>query len=98
MKKYLIHTSTFWDKPNSIYRLEVKDDITPFEVDQLAYDKAYNNFFEYCSIEDIVEEEGVDPRDYEAYVECEKKVDEYIEYSAIEFTGTEEEWDSYAEY
>lgn len=95
MKRYLIHTRTFWTSPINIYCFEAKDDITPFELNQLAYDKAYNDFFELHSIDDIVEEEGIDPSDYEAYEECEKKIDDYIGYSVTEFTGTEDEWNSY---
>lgn len=94
MKRYLIHCDTFWCGTQNTYRVEA-DDTEPGELDDLTYQKAYANFYKYAGVEDIAEEEGLDPDNPEDLEKCEDLIDEYFSYDYEEFTGTDEEWEMY---
>lgn len=90
--KYLVHCKTYFCGGDTIYAIEA-DDVD--DVDTIAYELAYDNFFSYFGVDDIAENEGLDYEDEDVLESCEELIDGYISYEVEEFTGDEKEWNSY---
>lgn len=92
MTRYLVHCKTAFCGGDNTYAIELDDYQI---VDNYAYDLAYDNFFAYFGVDDIAENEGLDYDDPDVLESCEELIDGYIDYDVEEFTGTDEEWNTY---
>jgi hypothetical protein len=95
MKKFIINCDTYWCGTDNSFRAlaESKEDL-----DDLAFELAYDNFCSYCDTSDILEDLGYDIDDLsdEEIEDILENTDEsmYYHYS-IDECNDEEEWNSF---
>lgn len=94
MKRFLIHVSTNWCGMDAIYRgvADSEDDL-----DDIAWELAYENFESYEGVNLMAEDNGYDPEtmendDWDKLYEEVSECDYYNGY-VEPFTGTDEEWE-----
>lgn len=96
MKRFLITCDTYWCGTETIYRAEANSEL---ELEDIAEQLAYDNFYEYFDEKDIFDAEGYS-YDEMTNAEIEEAYD-YIDESGYywsnieEFDGTDEEWENY---
>jgi len=97
MKKFIINCDTHWCGTDNSFRAlaESKEDL-----DDLAFELAYDNFCSYCDTSDILEDLGYDIDDL-----SDEEIDDILEhtdesmyyYCSIDECNDNEEWDSFGE-
>lgn len=97
MKRFLIHVSTSWCGMDDTFRAMAEND---YELDEIADQLAYENFQSHSCENDVAEEFGYDPDDMEDEdwdnLWEQTSESDYYHYTIEEFSGDDEEWNSYS--